>query len=34
MHARIIGLAGVGGVSALTEVTISLLQWEKVAREA
>ena len=32
LHARIIGLAGVDGVSTLTEVTISLLQREKVAR--
>ena len=27
-----IGVAGVGGVCTLTEITISLLQWEKVAR--
>ena len=32
LHARIIGLAGVDLASALTGVTISLLQWEKVAR--
>ena len=32
LHARIIGLAGVDGASTLTGVTISLLQWEKVAR--
>ena len=32
LHARIIGLAGVGLMCALTEVTISLLQREKVAR--
>ena len=36
LHARIIGLAGVNPVHALTKARIfaSLLQWEKVAREA
>ena len=34
LHARYKCRAGVNGVSTLTEVTISLLQREKVAREA
>ena len=32
LHARYKCRAGVGGVCTLTEITISLLQWEKVAR--